>query len=92
MCPVQSQWCHSFLRLTSSGLLLFSDYVQRYATKQAAEDAANGGDDDDDEEEEESESEDESDDEDEAAGDSKLTLSPSIEDHFLRLPSITVEL
>lgn len=49
----------------------FIDYVQRYATKQAAEEAANGAGEDSEEEEEESESEEESDDEDEATGDSE---------------------
>lgn len=50
--------------------------MQRYATKQAAEDAANGAGEDEEEEEEESESEEESDDEDEAAGDSKSHFRP----------------
>jgi hypothetical protein len=51
--------------------LLSADYVHRYATKQAADEAANGDEDEDEEEEEESESEMESDEEEEAAGDSE---------------------
>jgi len=52
---------------------LSADYVHRYATKQAADEAANGDEDEDEEEEEESESEMESDEEDEAAGDSEFS-------------------
>lgn len=79
-------------------IAFITDYVQRYATKQAAEDAANGAGEESEEEEEESESEDDSDDEDEATGDSESfsmviyvhTMEPAFLTNFSSLmPSVS---
>lgn len=70
--PLNGEAASLLLREPKTYEAKVKDYVQRYATKQAAEDAANGAGEEEEEEEEESESEEESDDEDEAAGDMEL--------------------